>query len=311
MRVVVRIAVLALACAAVPLFAQDHVFPLRVTDDGGTVVTLPAPPSRIVSLTLATDEMLFSLVDTKRILGITNLAADPSLSNVSDRARGVVHQLEMNVETILSLSPDLVLVANWTDPGPVLQLRQAGVPVYLMASGTDVASIERKIQSLAVLCGVPDRGRQVVQDMEARLMAVSTRVSAVPPGQRLTVIDYGSWGGAMGRGSSWDDMLRRAGLRNGVADLSADEWGQVPLSREKLLELDPDVLILPGWINANPAGVRAFHDQVTRDPALRGLRAIRTGRVYQMPERLKSTTSQYIADAVEWLARTAYPQVFR
>ena len=125
------------------------------------------------------------------------------------------------------------------------------------------------------------------------------------------MIDYGLWGGAMGRGSSWDDMLRRAGLVNGVAALGADEWGQVPLSREKLLDLDPDLLILPGWTYSNPAGARAFKAQVIGDPALKDLRAIRTARVYEMPERLKSTTSQYIVDAVEWLARTAYPELFR
>jgi ABC-type Fe3+-hydroxamate transport system substrate-binding protein len=47
------------------------------------------------------------------------------------------------------------------------------------------------------------------------------------------------------------------------------------------------------------------------DPALRGLRAVREGRVYQMPEGLKAATSQYIVDAVEHLARLAYPELFR
>jgi cobalamin transport system substrate-binding protein len=309
MRVVFRIA--GLFGAAAPLAAETAGFPLRVTDDGGTAVTLAAPPVRIVSLTLATDEMLFDLVDPKRILGVTNLSVDPSISNVAELARGIPNRLEMNVETILSLSPDLVLVANWSDPGPVQQLRQAGVPVYQMSSGITVDSIEQKIQRLAQLCGVPDKGRQMIERMEARLREVARRVAAVPADKRPTVIDYGSWGGAMGRGSSWDDMLHRAGLVNGTAGLAADEWGQVPLSREKLLVLDPDILILPGWLYTTPDAAQRFYNQVTTDPALKGMRAIRAGRVYQMPERLQSTTSQYIVDAVEWLARTAYPQLFK
>ena len=51
--------------------------------------------------------------------------------------------------------------------------------------------------------------------------------------------------------------------------------------------------------------------QASSDPALRSLTAVRTKRVYVMPERLKNTTSQYIVDAVEWLARAAYPERFR
>lgn len=217
----------------------------------------------------------------------------------------------MNVETILSLAPDLALVANWSDAGPVQQLRDAGVLVYLMASGLTIASIEKKIARLALLTGEENRGRQMIAAMDARLSAVARRVSTLPPEKRLRVIDYGTWGSAQGRGSSWDEMLGRAGLVDGVGDLAADEWGQVPLSREKLLQLDPDILVLPGWVYGNSRGSAAFFTEITGDPSLKGLRAVKTHRVYQMPEKLKSTTSQYIAAAVEWLARTAYPDSFR
>lgn len=305
-----RFTLLVLACAAVSAAAEPRGFPLRVADDTGAPVTLSAPPARIVSLTLATDEMLMDLVDPARLQGVTYLAADPAICNVAERAAKVPHRLELNVETILSIQPDLVLVADWSDAGPVAQLRAAGVPVYLMKSGVTVASIEQKIERLGLLTGEEARGRAMIERMEARLDAVARKVSAIPPAKRLTVIDYATWGSAQGRGSSWDEMLGRAGLVDGVSALAADEWGQVPLSREKLLELDPDVLVLPGWVYNNPSGASAFYTRVTRDPSLRGLRAVKSGRVYQMPERLKSTTSQYIADAVEWLARTAYPALF-
>jgi len=304
-------AFLCLLCAGLPLCAQQHGYPLRVTDDTGAAVTLTAPPVRIISLTLATDEMLFTLVDTHRLQGITTFAADPEVSNVAEAAARVPRKLDVNVETILSLDPDLVLVADWSDAGPVHQLRDAGVPVFLMASGVTVASIEDKIARLALLTGEAEKGRAMIAGMEARLSLVEQRVSRLSPAKRLRAMDYAAWGSAQGRGSSWDEMLRRAGLVDAVADFSADEWGQVPLSREKILQLDPDILVLPGWVYGKPSGAAAFFSQITGDPALKGLRAVKTGHVVQMPERLKSTTSQYIVDAVEWLARTAYPDLFR
>jgi iron complex transport system substrate-binding protein len=291
---------------AFPLTASS----LAVTDDTGARVLVPEPPQRIISLTLASDEMLFSLVDVSRLLGITTLAGDPAVSNVADQADRVPNHLELNVETILSLAPDLVIASTWSDPAPIAQLRRAGVPVYCLASGTTIAGIQEKILRLALLVGETERGRQIVAQMDRRLREVDRRVGSLAPAQRLRVIDYGTWGGAMGQGSSWDEMLRRAGLVNAVGMLSADEWGQVPLSREKLLELDPDMIVLPGWVYGNPSGARAFFDRITKDPALRGLRAVRDGRVFLMPENLKSTTSQYVVDAVEWLARTAYPRRF-
>jgi iron complex transport system substrate-binding protein len=294
-----------------PAGAQQSRYPLRVTDDTGSTVTLSSRPARIISLTLATDEMLLTLVDPRRLLGVTSFAADPGISNVAEAAARIPHKLDVNVETILSLAPDLVLVADWTDAGPVRQLRDAGVPVYLMASGVTITSIEDKITRLALLTGDDTKGRAMIDGMEARLAAVQRRVSLLPLEKRLRAIDYASWGSAQGRGSSWDEMLRRAGLVDAVADFSSDAWGQVPLSREKILQIDPDLLVLPGWIYGSPRGASGFYSQVMGDPALKKLRAVRTGRVVQMPERLKSTTSQYIVDAVEWLARTAYPELFR
>jgi iron complex transport system substrate-binding protein len=293
------------------LGAQQDRFPLRVTDDTGAALTLAAPPMRIISLTLATDEMLLGMVDPRRLFGVSVFAADPAISNVAQSAAAIPRKLDVNVETILSLRPDLVFVADWSDAGPIRQLRDAGVPVYLITSGVTVSSIEQKITRLALLTSEEDKGRDMIAAMQARLADVQRRVSTIPREKRLRVIDYATWGSAQGRGSSWDEMLDRAGLIDGVASLAADAWGQVPLSREKLLQLDPDILVLPGWVYGNAQGASAFFEQIAGDSSLKGLHAVQTRRVYQMPERLKSTTSQYFASAVEWLARTAYPQLFR
>ncbi len=302
---------LAVACAALPPGVLAQGFPLTVTDDTGASVTLGAPPARIVSLTLTTDEMLLDLVDPSRLQAVTYLAPDPAVSNVASRVAAIPHKLDMNVEAVLSLAPDLVLVADWSDAGPVSQLRAAGVPVYLIRSGVTVEGIEQKISRVALLTGEEARGKTMIDRMEARLAAVARAVSAIPAARRLSAMDYATWGSAQGRGSSWDEMLGRAGLVDAAGTLAADRWGQVPLSREKLLELDPDMLVLPGWVYNNPSGAAEFFQRITHDPSLGTLRAVRTGRVYRMPERLKSATSQYFADAVEWLARTAYPGVLK
>ncbi len=86
--------------------------------------------------------------------------------------------------------------------------------------------------------------------------------------------------------------------------------GQVPVSRETLLELDPDILILPGWVYGDPNGAASNYKQTTGDPALREMKAVRNNRVYMMPEQIKASTSHYLVDAVEWLAATAYPELF-
>jgi len=294
---------------ALPGFAADQAgFPLTVRDDRGTALTLEKKPQRIVSLTLPTDEMLLSLVDSSRLAAITTLSADRVLSNVVDLAAKVPVKLTLNVEKVISLRPDLVLVAPWSDAAQVTLMRNAGLPVYIMAGATTVDEVEQKIERLATMTGETERGSAIIETMQGKLRSVAQRVATVPEGKRLRVLDYASWGGAQGRGSSWDEIVRRAGLINAAAPFSTDEWNQVPLSREKLLTLDFDVLVLSGGMYGRTG--QPYDAQILGDPALRSLKAVKTHRVYVIPESLKDATSQYIADAVEWLARTAYPDLF-
>jgi iron complex transport system substrate-binding protein len=285
-------------------------YPLEITDDTGNTVRLERRPERIISLTSFTDDILIDLVDHRRLVGVTNFAEDPTISNVVDRIADIPNRLTSNVEVILSLQPDLVFVANWSEAAKVTQLRDAGISVYLISTGLSVPVIQEKIRTIGLLVDAVQQADAMVEQMDRRLAEVQRIASSIPEQQRLTVMDYATFGSAQGVGSSWDEVIRRAGLINTVGEFNADEWGQVPLSKEKVLELDPDLLILPGWVYGDPGGAAAFFKQTLEDPALKGLSAVREGRVYQMPEGLKAATSQYIVDAVEHLARLAYPDSF-
>jgi len=301
---------LVLILPATAALAQQTSYPLSVTDDSGINLVLRARPQRIVSLTLCTDEILLSLVPQGRLIGVTTYAADPAVSNVAAQAAAIPNKLDLNVEAIVALNPDLVLVASWTDAGPVQQLRDAGVPVYLFASPVSVKEVGQKILRLGLLTGEQAKAREIVDGMNARITAVVQRVSMVPADKRLTVLDYTPWGASQGVGSSWDDVIRLAGLRNGAASVTSDVLGQVPMSQEGILQINPDLLVLPGWIYNDPSGPSAFYKQVVDNPALQVVSAVKNKRVVAMQENLRSSISQYIAASVEWIAKTAYPQLF-
>src|SRR5579862_769334 len=61
-------------------------FPRTVTDGAGNKVTINAKPVHIVSVTLATDEILFSLVDPSRLTAITANSTDPAQSDIVQQA---------------------------------------------------------------------------------------------------------------------------------------------------------------------------------------------------------------------------------
>jgi iron complex transport system substrate-binding protein len=234
------------------------------------------------------------------------------VSNVASQVLDVpVKLVQLNVEVVVSLKPDLVFVADWTDAASVKALRGAGLAVYQFRSPVTVKEIQDGIARMGAAVGEEEAAKKLTQWMNTRLSAVAAKLTGLPADRKLSVMDYNTWGSSMGAGSSWDEIVRLAGLKNAVADLKADQYGSVPLSREKLLTLDPDILMVPSWVYGDPKGSDAFFSSIVGDPAFKTLKAVKQGRVHRMPENVKTATSQYIVFAVEDLARYAYPELFK
>ncbi|HEB10621.1 MAG TPA: ABC transporter substrate-binding protein, partial [Spirochaetales bacterium] len=290
--------------------ASGVIFPRAVIDDSGIMLTIPSRPERIISLTMFSDDILLELVEKKRLLGVTAFAGDRNISNIAERVADIDNKLTLNVEIILALQPDIVFVADWSDADKVKQLKDAGITVFLLASPVSIDEIRKKISVIAGAVGEEEKGKELIGRMDEDLKQVAARVSGIPKEERLTVLEYAIWGTSPGEGTTWNELTAHAGLINAVSYLPVNEFRQVPLSKEKLLELDPDILILPGWVYGDPEGAESFFNEILEDPALRTLRAVRSKRVYRMPENLKSSTSHYLAAGIQWLARTAYPDLF-
>jgi iron complex transport system substrate-binding protein len=276
--------VLILVVLPVAGFAQAAgTWPRSVTDDMGSALRIAAKPQKIVSITLPTDEILLSLA-RNRLAAVTGFAEDPAVSNVASQVIDVPVKLaQLNVEVVVSLKPDLVFVADWTQAASVKQLRDAGLVVYQFKSPSTVKDIESAITRIGTAVGEEDGARNLTRWMDTRLSAVAAKVGTLSPDKKLTVMDYNTWGTSSGAGSSWDEIIRLAGLKNAVAGLKADQYGSVPLSKEKLLTLDPDILMLPSWVYGDPTGSDMFYAGIINDRALSSLRAVKQGRVHRMP----------------------------
>ncbi|MFW6292728.1 MAG: ABC transporter substrate-binding protein [Spirochaetota bacterium] len=289
---------------------SDARYPITVTDSLGNEMTIADKPQSIISLSLFSDEVLFELVDVDRLAGASSLAADPVYSNVAERAASVEPRVDFNVEQIIGIDPDIVFAANWSEADKVGQLRDAGVVVYQVNTPFTVEGIRDEILAVADVVGEPEAGEALVDTMQERIDALADAVGDIPEAERAEAIDYNNWGTANGVDTTWNEVLSLAAVDNAAAPFQSGDFGQVPMSKELLVELDPDVIFLPGYIWGDDDGAQEFRAQVMDDPALSGLQAIETDRVYMVPENLKGTYSHYLVDTVEFVARRVYPDRF-
>ncbi|WP_067622467.1 ABC transporter substrate-binding protein [Alicyclobacillus acidiphilus] len=270
-------------------------FPITLTDDAGTKVTVDKQPMHIVSGTEGTDEIVASLVPKSRIALVTNLSSNPEFSDAAALVKGIPQWTGDDPEKALSVHPDLVLIASYAPAKVITQVRDAGVPVYEFNDFTSVTSIEHNIGVVGELVGERAKASAIVRNMNQNIHRIET---AVAKQKRPTVLDYSSYGYAAGKETTVNDVIRMAGGTNVAANLNG--WAKI--TDEEIVKMNPDVII-------DSSDDAAFAKKLESDPGLQSVSAIKNHRVYLINSADLSSVSQYVVKAVYDVAKVIHPNV--
>jgi len=252
----------------------------------GRVVRLAAPPERIASRTLATDEILLEIAEPERIVLLSPFAGDPRFSASADRARRLGRVGGFSTEEILAASPDLVFAAGFNTQEALAQLEAAGVPVVVLLDHEDLAAIERNIRTVGFAIGRDLEAARLVEAMRQRLEEARARAGSRVEGLRVA---HWSGGVVLGSRTVFDDALRYLGAVNLAAENGLEGWPRI--SAEQVVIWDPDVIFTDSYT----AG-----DVVPE--ALDGTRAARLGNLESLDGRDMAAISHHVAGMVERLA---------
>jgi iron complex transport system substrate-binding protein len=284
-------------------------YPRKVIEADGRVVLIPHKPRRIVSTTLGGDHILLAMVPAEDILALTHFAANPSYSFVPQVARKLppdrlIIQVSGAAERLLTWRPDLVVVASFSDQSTVAHLRDVGIPVIVLQHFRSLEDIRDNISLLGRAVGEEARAKQLVEEMDRRLVAASQRVEGRPRVRTMTYALIGGRAVTEGGATSFEAIINVAGGEN-IAATEAGLMGSVSLTMERLLALDPEVILVPG------RGTESTHlEDLLSRPGAKGLKAVRTNRVMVVEDRYFYTVSHHIADSVELFARLIHPEAF-
>ena len=189
-------AMVAAACALAPLIAAAGE-PTVVRDGLDRVVTLPAPPQRIVTIFASNTEMVAALGLTDRIVGIEAYTRYPPEVVSKPLVGG---RLGFSVDAVVGLRPDLVVVTparqavnQLLDP-----MERLGIPVLVLLQRS-VPEIFANIRLLGRVAGVPDWGEALAGRLERRLAVTTQRVQGRQPPRAVMITGPGrKWPSAHG-----------------------------------------------------------------------------------------------------------------
>ena len=258
--------------------------------------------NHIVSLTLSGDEMLLGLVPENRIAGLSGkINEDKEISNIVDKAKKFP-KVEGNEEVLMSLEPDLIIVADWlskriTDIGAI-----TGAKVYFYKTPNSYEEQKKLIRELANLVEEKENGEKLIKNMDDRLKALQNKIAKNYKGAKPRILMYTSFGTTSGKNTTFSDMVK---LINGVivvAEAGID--GFKDISKEKVIELNPDIIIVP--IAKKYDNINKISKLFFEDPSFKNVKAIKNKKVYFIQYKDITPTSQYMINSIEELAKVVY-----
>jgi len=253
------------------------------------------PPRRVVSINLAADEILLEILPLDRLLAVTRFVDEAGSSNVIGRVPDSVARIpRADMEQIVALSPDLVVVSEYTDADFLELLGRSGLRHHRMRGLTSLSGIRTAMLELGRAVGCEDAARTLVDRYDETLQDLGRRLEGA---QRPRVL-YWSNGMTAGAHTAIGAIVEAAGGDNVGRQLGLE--GIVPLGAERAFVSDPDVVLVGTW----PGAVESVRDS----PLLSKLRAVRERRIVQMPTELLVALSQYTAEACWQLAARLHPE---
>ena len=272
-------------------------YPLSLTDDEGTAVTIAARPTTIVSLTPATTEILFAVGAGPRVRGVTDADDYPPAAK---QITAVVKLGTVDVEKIVGLGADLVIAGgnSFISPDAIAKLRSVGIPVVVVYA-PNVAGVYRDIELVAAAAGDAAGGQALVASMQVQADAVVAAVAAAgaPRPRVFYELDATKQIYTFADGIVQDELIRLAG--GDPITTGSPTVFSIPL--EKLVVADPELILLgDAAYGTTPAQVKAR-------PGWAVMTAVKTGAIRPINDTLVSRPGPRLVEALRALAVAINP----
>ena len=258
-------------------------YPVTVTDQAGRSVTIEKEPQKLVSGYYISTSLLIALDLDHKLVGIEAKANKRPIYKLSAPALidlpNVGTAKEFDLEGCAALEPDLVILPIKLKSA-VETLEQLGIDVILVNPESE-ALLNEAIEIIAKATNSGARAEALFA-FSAKQKAMLEEKLANAEKPRVYLAGNSAMLSTAGNAMYQHSMMSLAGGINVAADITDTYW--VNIDYEQLLAWDPEYIIL-----ASDASYTC--DDVLKDPNLANCRAVKEGKVYQMPNAAESWDS--------------------
>jgi iron complex transport system substrate-binding protein len=264
--------------------SSDRSEALVIVDDRGRNVTIRSMPQRIVSLTPSGTEILFALGVGERVVGVTKWCDYPAEAKTIPQ----VGDVNISVEKVVSLEPDLVIAHSTLNESVIRQLEGLGKTVIAL----NPKSIEEVTQNISLIgraCGRHAEADILNDGIQEVIRGISESNAGTTGLKTLVVIQPNPlW--AAGPETFVDEMITVCNAEN-IAHDARQGFNTFPV--ERALARDPQVIIV---------GRESERQFFLKSPVWKDTDAVRSGRIVVINPDLLVRPGPRLSDGLQELA---------
>lgn len=263
-------------------------------NSSGAGTALREGPRRIISLGPAITEELYILGAEDRLVGCTVYCRRPPEAKNKEK---VGTAIEVNLEKIVALRPDLVLTTSLTDPDAKEKLKNLGIRTAAFPAAKDFSGICAQFLELGRIVDKEEKAAEIAAIARNKVDSIRRKIKGFK--RPKVFIQVGANPLVTAGGDSFiNDFIEFTGGIN-----IAGEVGTCLYSREEVVRKNPDVIII---VTMGIAGDREKETWAK----YKTLNAVKNGRIYVIDSyRLCSPTPVSFAEALGEIARILHPQI--
>lgn len=276
-------------------------FPVTVTDGSGQAVTIEKEPQTVVSLLPNNTEIVFALGVGEKLIGVSEQCDYPAEASKIEK----VGSMEMNVDKILKLKPDLVLLSPYQldqQKEGIDKLKKAAIQVVIVGVSSSFADVYQSIDLIAQVTGAKEQGEQLVKNMQDQVASIQEKAAQIKDKKKVwvEVIPEPEIYTA-GSGTLIHEMLQTIQATNVVEN----QEGWVKYEQDQIKQLNPEMIITTyGYYIEEPI------KGVLQREGWEEVPAVKNKQVFNVENDLVSRPGPRLIDGLETLASIVYPEVF-
>ncbi|WP_040214299.1 ABC transporter substrate-binding protein [Clostridium polynesiense] len=269
-------------------------YPLTIKDSRGTEIKIEKEPEKIVSVAPNITEMIFALGKGDKLVGRTTYCDFPEEAK---KVQDIGTLQKPDIEKIVELKPDLVIASTHFKEDVAKKFQELGIKVVSLYSDDKFDGVYESMNTLGKILNASEKSDEVVKGIKEKVQKVNEKVKDKKAPSVYYVVGFGNGGDFTSTGETYiHQMITMAGGDNIAKDTTGWKY-----SKEKLIEKNPEIIILPEYFKAEFLTTEGYKD----------LNAVKNNKVFVIDNNLLDRQGPRLAEGVEALAKIIHPEEFK